>query len=230
MINSLQNETIKKINSLKQKKYREKYNAYLVYNEHIIEEAEKKGLLLKRISIQEKKDCLHVSQEVMKKLNIYNQENDIAIIKKKVINILNEKKILMLDQINDPGNLGTILRNALAFGFKDIFIGKNTVDLYNDKVISACKGANFNLNIMFGDCEDYLKKTNKKIITTFLDEISDYEICDEYILVLGNEAHGIDKSYKKYKDYNIKIPIKYESLNVGVASGIIMYELTKGDL
>ena len=230
MISSIHNETIKKINKLKQKKYREKYNAYLVYNEHIIEEAKKKNLLIKRISIKSKKEALQVSSDVMKKLNIYNQENDIGIIKKNDVLNLEGKKIIMLDRINDPGNLGTILRNALAFGIKDIFIGKNTVDLYNDKVISACKGANFNLNIMIGDCEEYLKNTNKKIITTFLDDKYNYEKCDEYILILGNEAHGINPNLKKYKDYNIKIPIKYESLNVGVASGIIMYELTKGDI
>jgi len=139
-------------------------------------------------------------------------------------------KVLYLDNISDPGNLGTIFRSALAFGYKDIILD-NTVSMYNEKVISSSQGAIFKLNIVNGDISSLKKLNQYQIIST---EIKGSILLDEikpnpkHILVLGNEAHGIKQEILNISSLRVRIPIQdIESLNVAIAGAICMYALNK---
>ena len=144
-------------------------------------------------------------------------------------------KVLCLDNIQDPGNLGTIIRSAVAFNFDTIILNNESVDLYNDKVIRACEGMIFNINIIRCNLKeklDQLKKDNYKIIGTSVKNnnlLKNIETGNKFAIVLGNEGKGISKEIDELCDdyIYIKMNDKCESLNVAVASSIIMYELSR---
>jgi TrmH family RNA methyltransferase len=129
--------------------------------------------------------------------------------------------------IQDPGNMGTILRNAKAFGYNDVVISHDCVDIYNEKVLKSSMGVIFYLNIYSCNVYQYLLDDKRSIITTFLDEPNNAPVVLKHNLVLGNEGHGIDLEIKDLKHSNYVIDIEFESLNVAVASGIIMNELRR---
>jgi TrmH family RNA methyltransferase len=142
----------------------------------------------------------------------------------------NIKKAIYLDKIQDPGNMGTIIRTALALGIDMIYVSKDSVSVYNPKVLSAARGANYKLPIIEKDFDELLLEKNEKtkIIVTTLDEESiSLEKCpkfDSYILVFGNEGSGVRKEIISHADYKIKIAMKdIDSLNVAISAGIIIY-------
>ena len=138
-------------------------------------------------------------------------------------------KIIYLDQINDPGNLGTILRTAVAFNYDAVILSKGSVDLYNEKTLAASKGAIFLIDAFYDDLAKYEK--DKKIIVTSLDEgsipLNDLPHYQDFILVLGNESHGVSNEIVKKANVLTKIEMNsdIDSLNVAVAAGIIMNHL-----
>ena len=151
-------------------------------------------------------------------------------------NILKEEyeikgNVCLLDKIQDPGNLGTIIRSAVAFKIDTIILSQDTVDLYNDKVIRASEGMIFHLNIIRGDLKEYinlLKKDNYTIYGTDCllgTNIKDISFKGLNAIIIGNEGKGIDENIKKLCDEHIHIPIVCESLNAGVAASIIFYEI-----
>ena len=154
----------------------------------------------------------------------------------KTLNIdLNEDIILALDDIQDPGNLGTILRTADSVGLKQILFSKGTADAYNPKVVRSTMGAIFRVNVI--ECEN-LKETLKelqskdyKVMTTSLKaKKSIYEVdYKKRIIVIGNEANGVSKEILNIADEKVIIPMlgKTESLNASVATGIILYEYVR---
>ena len=136
---------------------------------------------------------------------------------------------MILNKINDPGNLGTIIRTANSFNIKNIIV--EGVDIYNPKVIRATQGAIFNMNIFnVNDLKKEileLKKQNYKIVGSLLDKNSiDYRNLkldkEKFALVLGNEANGIEKNIIELLDYKVYIPIEFDSLNVAIAAAILM--------
>lgn len=141
----------------------------------------------------------------------------------------------MLDDIADPGNLGTIIRSAVAFNFDTVILSKNTVDLYNPKTIRATEGMLFNINIVTSDLEDTilnLKKNGFKILGTKVTkgkDIKNYLKTDKIALIIGSEAKGMSKQLENLCDENIYIKMneKCESLNAGVSASILMYELNQ---
>ncbi len=140
------------------------------------------------------------------------------------------KHILILDGIQDPGNMGTLMRSACAFGFETIFIGEGSVDIYNDKVIRSSQGAIFKLNFLFGNPKEFIQSLKGYQVygTNVIKGISLEQIeKEEYVaVVLGNEGNGISKEVFSIIDKNIYIPMKNtESLNVAIAGSIIMYWL-----
>jgi TrmH family RNA methyltransferase len=143
--------------------------------------------------------------------------------------------LLILDGVNDPGNLGTLIRTALGFNIDLIVLSKDTVDLYNSKSIRATQGAMFALPIIYRDLEnelDLIKRSNIKIIGTSLNtnnKLDSLEKIDRYAIVLGNEARGAKESTLEKTDINVIIETnkKLESLNVSIAGAIMMYELNK---
>jgi len=141
-------------------------------------------------------------------------------------------KIVYLNNISDPGNLGTILRSALAFGFKNVVLDEHCVDLYNPKTIQASKDAIFKLNIDIDKDLEILKKIKPRmpIISTRMEDardVRDFKAYNKYCLVLGSEAHGVSSSIQVLTDEFVKINISpdMESLNVAVASGILFFSL-----
>ena len=206
---------------------------------HLVEEAYKNKVLKIVLSNDElllnkftDVRTILVNNQIIEKLsNTTTPQNVLG-----VVDIIENKfelvdKYLILDGVNDPGNLGTIIRTSLALGVNHLILSNNTVDVYNDKVIRATQGAIFKANIFYTDLEDIyikLKQNNIKIITTSLEAnktLNDLERIDKFAIVVGNEANGISNVSKEYADELIIIPMKnnIESLNVGIASGIILY-------
>ncbi len=232
-IESLQNTNVKEWCKLKNKKDRDQSGLFLIEGEHLIEEAQKQNLIKEIISCEDTLDAdFYVTKDIMRKISSQvSISSRVAICyKKKEEEIQN--KILILDNIQDPGNFGTMIRSAIAFGFTDIVASFDTVDLYNEKVVRASEGMLFHVNVV------------RKELLTFLEEIqNDYQILltdvkkgknikeitlqDKIAIVIGNEGQGVREEIKNMASQFIKIPIQKtcESLNAGVAASILMYEV-----
>ena len=133
-------------------------------------------------------------------------------------------KIIYLDHISDPGNLGTIIRTAVAFNYDAVILSEGSVDLYNEKVLAATKGAIFAIDILTDNIRNY----DVPIIVSTLNDKSEplhkFGKLSEFILVLGNESHGVSKEICDIADQFVKIEMSdnIDSLNVAVAAGILM--------
>ncbi len=238
MIESINNEKIKKYNKLLQKKYRDETNMYLVSTEHLVLEAQKRNLIIEIFLLENEKNIYgnvtYVKENVMRKLsNLNTIPRVVAVVKKeRSKNIFGN--IVMLDGLQDPGNLGTIIRSAVAFNIDTIILGDNTVDLYNEKVLRASEGMIFNINIVKKNLIDSimeLKVKGYKIIGTKVNngiDIKDIDV-DKYAFIIGNEGKGISEDILNICDKYVYIPMnnKCESLNASIASSIIMYEINK---
>ncbi|UWD33930.1 TrmH family RNA methyltransferase [Mesomycoplasma molare] len=234
-ITSVKNEHIIKLAKLKIKKYRDKFNLYIIENWKIIEEALKEKIVVEILTSNEEFfikniKITYVTQEIIKKLSSNKNPQDfIAICKKREeVKNITDNRIVVLDNIQDPGNLGTILRNCLSFGFFSLII--QGVDVYNEKVIRSSQGAFFHLNIVqTNNLELILKNLKDKYFFygTILNKNSK-ELAtitnnkEKFAIIFGNEGNGISDQIKKMIDENIYIGINFESLNVAVANGIIL--------
>lgn len=239
MITSLENKEIKKYLKLKKKKYRDLEKLFLVEGEHLIKEAEKSNSLVKVILTEDKeletnKEILYVTHEIMKKLsNLDTPPEMIGVCKINDNNKIEGNIILSLDDIQDPGNLGTIIRSAVAFNIKTILLSENTVDLYNPKVLRSTQGLLFYTNVIRCDLEKELKKLKEEQYSIYVTnveegkEINKMNVAEKLVLVMGNEGNGVSSNIKSLKDENIYIKTNnlVESLNVGVATSILLYEL-----
>lgn len=239
MITSLENKEIKKYLKLKKKKYRDLEKLFLVEGEHLIKEAEKSNSLVKVILTEDKeletnKEILYVTHEIMKKLsNLDTPPEMIGVCKINDNNKVKGNIILALDDIQDPGNLGTIIRSAVAFNIKTILLSENTVDLYNPKVLRSTQGLLFYTNVIRCDLEKELKKLKEEQYSIYVTnveegkEINKMNVAEKLVLVMGNEGNGVSSNIKSLKDENIYIKTNnlVESLNVGVATSILLYEL-----
>lgn len=234
-ITSLQNEKVKYWTSLKEKKNRDKDCCFLVEGNHLVDEAKELNLIIETISTDDDKADYLVSKEVMKKIS--DQKSICSNVA--VVRFIPENKIsgnvLILDGIQDPGNLGTIIRSAVAFNFYTIILGDNCVDLYNPKVVRSTEGMIFNVNVWRRNLKEFipsLKKMGYTIVGT--DVIKGQNIKNlekkQMALVIGNEGQGVSSTVKELCDefVYIKMNEKCESLNAGVASSILMYEVNNG--
>lgn len=214
------------------KKIRDNDNVFIVEGYNLVEEAYKRNLIINIFSIKKEplyKDSITISLELLKKLtNTVTPEGIIALVKKDINNELSNK-ILYLDRIQDPGNIGTLIRSAVSFGFNSIIFDE-TCDPFNPKVIRASEGAIFKINILNYDI-NHLKELGYKIYGTSMNGVSLESIdnCQtKIVIILGNEGNGVRKEYLNITNDNLTIPmINTESLNVGVAGSIIMYHLRK---
>ena len=236
MIDSLDNKKIKEITSLKIKKYRDQYGLFLVEGKHLVDEAKKSGLLEEVILLDDEYDFdkkLIVSRKVMKKLSFQDSLPSIMGVCKIKDSKLIGSKYLLLDGIQDPGNLGTIIRSSLAFGVDTIVLSKDSVDLYNDKVIRSTQGMIFHINIIRCDLEEVINKIKGdiKIIGTSLGDSTPLRMLekkDRFALIVGNEGNGVKKEILDLCDDIVRIEMNkdVESLNVGVATSLILYEMS----
>ncbi len=237
---SVKNEKIKNIKKLNNKKYRDKLNSFLIEGEHLVKEAHKNNCL-KELIVDENTDfnlnmeTIHVTENVLKYLtDLDNPPKVMGICNKLKENPIGDR-VIILDDIQDPGNLGTIIRSAVAFNIDTIILSKNTVDLYNNKVVRATQGMIFNVNIIIKDLKEIiptLKNNNYKIYGTKVTNgknIKELEKTSKFAIILGNEGNGVDSDILKMCDDYIYISMNKvcESLNVGVAASIIMYEFNK---
>ena len=238
IITSLENKEIKRITKLKSKKYRDELQEFIVEGEHLVEESYK-NKVLKKIILLENTDIdidvekIYVNHDIMKKIsNLDSPPKVIGICK-----LLKEKEIgdrvLILDGIQDPGNLGTIIRSAVAFNIDTIILSNDTVDMYNSKVIRSTQGMLFYINIIRTDLMEVLpelKKNNYTLYTTNVTNGTEIKHCEKhnkFALIVGNEGNGVSKKVSDYADYTIYIKTNnnVESLNVAVATSILLYEL-----
>lgn len=180
--------------------------------------------------IREKSKSYEITNqsEIEKVGTFETNDSAIAIVKQKTNNEpkISEEIILVLDEIKDPGNLGTIIRIADWYGIKNIVASKNTVDFYNPKVITATKGSFTRVKIFYTDLNSFLSETKLPILGAFLngENIHETKFPSNGILIMGNESNGINKEIEKFVTKKITIPShgKAESLNVAIATAIIL--------
>ena len=237
LITSLSNETVKELVKLKDKKYRDINDIFFVEGKDLCDIAYENGLL-REIYILDGYDNIYdgipvtyVSENVMKKISDMASISEyFGVCSKKVENNIGDK-ILILDDIQDPGNLGTIIRSAVAFNFDTIVLSTGTVDLYNPKVVRSTKGMLFNINIITRELNTYLNELEDYIIygTDVKDGINIKEetMPSKIAIVIGNEGRGISEEVRNHcnKFIYINMNDKCESLNAGVSASIIMYEV-----
>lgn len=252
-ITSKDNETIKHIKKLKEKKYRDEYNEFIVEGIKMIEEALAENARIKSIIICDdcksqgnipnelmyeiaKLNCIYVSEKIFSSISdVINPQGIMAIIEK---NATQEKEIdyqesnfLILDNIQDPGNMGTILRTADSLKIKQIIVSKGTADIYNLKVVRSTMGAIFRIKVIESEnLVKTIKEMKKRKIKVYATDLkTDKSIYDvdynKSAIVIGNEANGVSKEVLDEATAKIKIPMigKTESLNAAVATSIILY-------
>lgn len=236
MINSVNNEKIKKYSKLLQKKYRDETNLYLISTDHLVREAIKDKSVIDIFLLENKENYYGnvtiVTETVMRKLtNLKTLPNVVAVVKKKKEENI-KGNVILLDGVQDPGNVGTIIRSAVAFNIDTIVFGNGTVDVYNEKVLRASEGMINNINIIKKDLIDVimeLKVNGYEIIGTKVDGGTDIKNIKskKFALLVGNEGNGVSKELLDLCDVfaYIKMNDSCESLNVGVATSIIIHEL-----
>jgi TrmH family RNA methyltransferase len=239
---------IKLIKSLHEKKYRAEYGFFIVEGakgtlELLGSDFKIESIVVtenfyskNEIAIKDKTaDIEIVDQETLEKIS-YFETNDsaVVVVKQKenlLSNIKDEEKILALDEIKDPGNLGTIIRIADWYGIKNIVASDNTVDLYNPKVISASMGSFTRVNVLYCNLTNFLKETKKPILGALLEGQNVHTLVfpESGILLMGNESNGINENLKSFITDKVTIPRigKAESLNVSIATAIILDNWTK---
>ncbi len=255
VISSKENETIKEIRKLKEKKYRTE--KYIIEGIKMIEEAISEKQDIELIVVKEgfefkehqnekgtrKNEYLNFKIVTVTE-NVFNILTDVetpqgilAVVKKKENMAIdnNADYIVALEGIQDPGNLGTIIRTLDSANIKQIIVSKNTVDSYSPKVVRSTMGSIFRVNVIETDnlteTLNKLKEDKFEIIVTSLD--TDNSIYDinyaKKIVVIGNEANGVSKQIQEIADKKVKIPMlgKTESLNASVATGIMIYEYVR---
>ncbi|WP_058990074.1 TrmH family RNA methyltransferase [Anaerococcus rubeinfantis] len=233
IIKSESNEKYKYLNKLKKKKYRKKFNSFIVESIKIVEQIpddfECEFVFVNEDMKDYETDFKKIvfSNKLFDKLSLLeNPEGVSALLKIKKEKEISSDKILLLDHMQDPGNLGTIIRSAEAFSFKDIILVNNCVDLYNEKTIRASMGSIFRLNFLELNIDDLKNFKDYKLILADMNgkSVDYYKSCDKIILAIGNEANGISKSLKDLSNdfVSIKMDGKIESLNAAIAASILM--------
>jgi RNA methyltransferase, TrmH family len=241
-ISSLKNEIIKYAYKLKDASFSKKENKLLIESEHLIEMAKDNLIevfVLKPMKLDNKIIQYVVSKEIMEKLSSGKSPAKVIGIINSTIKPINKDSnvLVFLDNIQDPGNVGTILRSALAFGFKDIILSDDTASIFNSKVIQASQGSIFKLNVSLENKSviKNLKEEGFTVVSTSLGantiDINDFnQLPPKMVLIFGNEGNGISKDLLNISDSRIYIPIdNIDSLNVGVACGIVFYKIKNID-
>lgn len=239
-IEALTNSHVKEWAKLKTKKARDEKGLFLVEGDHLLKEALKKGVVKEILSSnicfkEEGIPFYEVTDAILKKLSSQvSSTNVIAVCEK-----LKEKEIMgnvcMLDCIQDPGNLGTIIRSCVAFHIDTLVVSYDTVDIYNEKVLRSCEGLLFHLNIIKKDLVEFVEELKKKGYTLYATdvkkgiELKNVVPKEKYAIIMGNEGKGVKESISRKCDTYLTIPINKscESLNVGVATSIILYSFSR---
>ena len=233
--------TIKVLQSLDKKKFRQKYNLFLVEGNKIISELPNSNFKIKEIfstnpqNLNFKDTIVHqITENELKKISfLQNPKDSVAVCElKQELKFDDEDIQLVLDGIQDPGNLGTIIRLADWFGIEQIICSDDTVDFYNPKVIQASMGSFTRVNLVYCNLVDHLSETKNINVGTDMDgeNIYTFQKPQKLNLILGNEGKGMREETEKLLHKKISIPRfgksqSTESLNVSMAAGIILGQL-----
>lgn len=238
---SVDNKKIKELKKLQTKKYRDKTGLFLVEGRHLVLEAYKTGYLKELLLEQDELFPLsvetnYVSNNVIHYITgLESPSTVLGLCQKPKVEEQYGSRILILDDIQDPGNLGTIIRSAVAFNIDMMILSPNTVDPYNPKVIRSSQGMIFHLPIVIKDLYEIIPKLQEQKYTvygtkvTYGKNIKELENREKFAIIMGNEGQGIEEALLELCDdyLYIKMNERCESLNVGVATSIILYELDK---
>lgn len=240
VIESLENEKVKLWKKLRQTKYINVHNKFIVEGFHLVEEAYKAGRLLEVIIldgsiIDMNVPINYVSEKVLKSISTLDSVPPIMGVCECKSSNEYGNRIVILDDVQDPGNIGTIIRNCVAFNIDTVILSKNSVSPYNDKLVRATQGNMFHINIVKEDLYDLipiLKDKGIKVYSTCLEEAREMktiEFSDKFAIVFGNEGSGVSDTVKNLSDERVRINMNKscESLNVAVSSGIILYNLMR---
>lgn len=241
MITSINNNRVKQWKKLHTRKERSRSNTFLIEGDHLVEEALNSGWDIKEIILRDGIESpiehphiepVIVSEEVFQHIaQTETPQGIMAVIHRKDNLTIEGNQVLMVDQVQDPGNLGTMIRTADAAGFSAIIVGEGTVDVFNDKVIRATQGSLFHIPIIQANLRDQiqrLKQDGYTIWATALEKAKTYDqidVTEKIAVIVGNEGAGIQSNILHEADEIVKIPIygKAESLNVSIAAAILMY-------
>lgn len=242
MITSFNNKIVKHISKLSNANYSKKSDNFMIEGFTMLDEAIKSNSkIVSVITSKEFEDKLRcdynlspivVSNDIIKKLSqTVSGREIITLVKKKDENNNFSDLIIYLEDISDPGNLGTIIRTADAFGIRDVITSRNSVDFYNDKVIRSSMGSIFRVNLNKLDLSELenLKNSGYKIVATLPHGDTKKNVSGKCIITFGNESKGLSDDLIKMADNKFTIPMHgdAESLNIGVAAGILMYIFTE---
>lgn len=247
IITSDKNDIIKDIKKLSSKKYRHEKGLFFIEGKNSVFEALKSDFEIERLLVSndydikldvDKDKVVFVHESVFKKISdTVTPQMIMAVVKMPKYSVRDLIKkdglYVIVDEVQDPGNLGTIIRSADAFNVDAVFTVNNAVDVYNPKVLRSTMGSVFHVPVVndapADDLLNALKESGLKILSTSLKAekyIYDYDISRNVALIFGNEARGVNKSLEKYVDGSFIIPMegKAESLNVSIAASICLYE------
>lgn len=248
---STKNTLIKEFKKLHKKKYREEYQKYILEGFHLIEEAINAGAEIQWLLFNErgKKEwgewlleqapncCIFVSDEVLVYLSeLPAPQGIIAIVNMPMMSVetITAGKWLLLDNIQDPGNVGTMIRTADAAGLSGVILGEGTADIYQTKVLRAMQGSNYHLPIIKHSLMESIETCHKLKIPVYATELNpnalpytEVNATKQYALVMGNEGQGVSPELLQSANQILYIPMKgkAESLNVAIAAGILMFYL-----
>ena len=233
---------IKLINSLQQKKYRKLHNLFIAEGKKVIQELIEANFSLEHLFVtkenlfDKKFHSELISDAELKKISALTTANDcLAVFKIKEVNSKSSTGLeLALDNIKDPGNMGTIIRLCDWFGISKIVCTEETVDIYNPKVVQATMGSLARVEVLYTNLTDYLKTADVAIFGTFMEGKNIYktELPSQGIIVMGNEANGISAEIESLVTQKISIPRfgnlqQTESLNVATATAVILSEFKR---
>jgi rRNA methylases len=242
IIESKVNNKIKDLCKLHTKKYRDRFDRFLIEGDHIIKEAYQKGYLIElivlegnKIKLPDFKRITYVTENIMKEItSLETVPKVIGVSEKPKPGIIGDK-ILILEDVQDPGNIGTIIRSSVAFNIDTLIMTKGCADIFSSKVIRATQGMIYNVNIIHKEVDEVMGEIKYKGIPVYGTRVNrgnnlkTLAKTEKFAIIMGNEGAGVTKETLRQCDefITIRMNSKCESLNVGIATSIVLYEFDK---
>ncbi len=242
MLTSVSNSKVKEWKKLHKRKFRERTGTFLVEGRHLVEEAQKSDWKVVELIRREGESFVldtempvtDVSEQVFQAISQTQTPQGIAaVVERKVESFKPQALTLIIDAVQDPGNLGTLIRTADAAGFNHVVIGEGCVDPFNEKTIRSTQGSLFHIPIYQGELQEVIRNLKAAGVTVWASALQDAKPYKKVLqpekaaLIVGNEGQGIQDELLSCASEKVYIPIygRAESLNVAIAAGILMYHL-----
>lgn len=235
-ITSLQNDFVKHLVKLQQKKYRDQSNQVLLEGLHLRQEVIDAGITFQSLGLADENDIV-ITEQIAQKISTTQSGSEVfTLIDKPQYSLdLTGSRYLLVDGVQDPGNLGTMIRTAYSFGFDAVIISNTSVDEYNDKCVRSTQGALFHIPCIRGDLSEIILSLKMNGIKTYATHLCDDTLAlsqinkdERMAVVMGHEGQGVSSVVISLCDNTVKIETSnFESLNVAIATAIVCYELKK---